>query len=294
MHFMTDSASLQLSALGAIAVTGADAAEFLRAQLTNDVLRLGRDRHLLAAWCDAKGRAQMIARVCETDDGYLLIVPEELIDGLLKRLQMFVLRAAVELRDCRDTLRISARHAADLPAAGAAHWQNDVVQLGLAPAVDGGARALEIAPAAHPAPADAMATNDPRWLREEVDAGLPNLVAATQGLFVPQMLNLHWLEAIDFDKGCYPGQEVIARLHYRGTLTRRMFRLFWHGELPAPGSDVLDADGARAGTVLYGTEGPHSGQGVLLAVLKTSAANASLATAQATLEPGELPYPTPE
>lgn len=291
---MTDSTASAPSALGVIAVTGADAADFLRAQLTNDVMRLGHDRHFLAAWCDAKGRAQMIARVCERDDGYWLVVPASLMDGLLKRLQMYVLRAAVKLQDCRDTLRVTARRGRGLPEPAEVRAEADTVLLGLPVASNGEPRALNIAGIDEPVDPDCLETSDPSWVAEEIDAGVPALCPATQGQFVPQMLNLHWLEAIDFDKGCYPGQEVIARLHYRGRLTRRMYRLFWHGDMPAPGSDVLDAAGERVGTVLYSAPYADEGRGVLLAVLKTSAAQASLATAQATLEAGQLPYPTPD
>jgi len=290
---MTDSVSTAPAALGAIAVSGADAADFLRAQLSNDVMRLGHDRHFLAAWCDAKGRTQMIARVCERDDGYLLILPEELIDGVMKRLQMFVLRAAVKLRDCRGVLRIDARVGGDIPAANQSSHSDDVIRLGLAPNGEGEPRALEIVSADRPPEPQSISTDDTRWLALDIDAGIPTLTLATQGMFVPQMLNLHWLGAIDFDKGCYPGQEVIARLHYRGTLTRRMFRLFWHGEQPLPGSDVIDADGERAGTVLSAAPNATPDQGALLAVIKTRAIGGSLTSTNATLELGELPYPTP-
>ncbi|WP_348766105.1 hypothetical protein [uncultured Salinisphaera sp.] len=290
---MTDSTAAAPSALGVIAVTGPDAADFLRAQLTNDVMRLGQDRHFLAAWCDAKGRAQMVARVCERDEGYWLVVPESLIGGLIKRLQMYVLRAAVKLHDGRDTLRIVGRRGGDLPAASRVRTAGDAVLLGLSAGAGDEPRALEISPNEHGVAQHPIATDAPDWLAEEIDAGIPALAPATQGLFVPQMLNLHWLQAIDFDKGCYPGQEVIARLHYRGKLTRRMYRLFWQGEMPAPGSDVLDDQGERAGTVLYAAPSAEPSRGTLLAVLKTSAAQQPLATANATLEPGELPYPTP-
>ena len=147
----------------------------------------------------------------------------------------------------------------------------------------------------HATPADGMATDSEAWERHEIDSGLPSIRSATAGLFVPQMLNLHWLMAIDFDKGCYPGQEVIARLHYRGTLTRRMFRLRWRGTQPAVGDDVIDESGDRQGTILRSAPATDSrAEGSALAVLKVRAVNDALTTASAHLELLALPYATPD
>lgn len=289
---MSKPAPPQATALGAIAINGADAPNFLRAQLTNDVLRLGPDRHFLAAWCDAKGRTQMIARVCEHEDGYLLLLPHELIGALIKRLRMYVLRAQVEVTDASDSLWLAGVTGSGLPAPERCERRDGACLLGLPPTPEGEARALRITRTDEPATGAGFPTGHNDWERLEIASGLPCVVAATQGLFVPQMLNLHWLQAIDFDKGCYPGQEVIARLHYRGRLTRRMFRLGWQGQPPAPGDDVIDADGARQGTVVRAaTNAPD--EGTALAVIKIAAINGALATPQASVTIKDLPYPTP-
>lgn len=289
---MSDDTAPHTHPLGAITVAGEDAATFLRAQLTNDVLRLGPDRHFMAGWCDAKGRAQMIAQVSEHGDGYLLIVPRELIEGLLKRLRMFVLRARVEIADASDSFHISGLVGPDLPTANRREQREGQTLLGLPTGANGMARALCVTPTDSPVREDALATGDNAWERHEIASGLPKIVGATQGLFVPQMLNLHWLMGIDFDKGCYPGQEVIARLHYRGKLTRRLFRMHWYGQMPAPGDDVVDSDGARQGTVVR-TATDDEGNGALLAALKIAAAEGRLATADADLTLADLPYATP-
>lgn len=290
---MSNSAATGASALGAITISGADAPSFLRAQLTNDVLRLGPDRHFLAAWSDAKGRTLMIARVCEYRDGYLLLVPQELIDSLLKRFRMYVLRARVDVGDASDTLQVTGMTGNGLPEAECCEQRDGACLLGLAPSLDGTARALCVTPADQPAPQAGLATDDNAWERLEIDSGMPSVFAATQGLFVPQMLNLHWLQAIDFDKGCYPGQEVIARLHYRGRLTRRMFRVSWQGESPAPGEDIIDSEGARQGTVVR-VATTAAGRGIALAVIKTAAVDAALRSAHADFTIEDLPYPTPD
>jgi len=290
---MNESTALRSAALGAIAISGVDAPTFLRAQLTNDVLRLGPDRHFLAAWCDAKGRTRMIARVCEYDAGYVLLVPRDLIGALIKRLRMYVLRDRVDVVDASDSLRLTGVTGSDLPAPEHCEWRDQALLLGLPAAPEDEARALCITRADQPAPDGSLATDDNAWERLEIDSGLPCVVTATQGLFVPQMLNLHWLQAIDFDKGCYPGQEVIARLHYRGRLTQRVFRLRWQGQPPAPGDPVINADHARQGTVIR-VATDAADKGTALAVIKTAAIAAALGTCHAELTLADLPYPTPE
>ncbi|MES1925467.1 folate-binding protein [Salinisphaera sp. T31B1] len=285
------------TALGIICVQGPDAASFLRAQLTNDVARLGPDRHFLAAWCDAKGRTEMIARVVETEtDGYLLILPQALIEPMIKRLQMYVLRAKVALSDMTGERAVYGLTGATLPAPGHTEARAGMRVLGLPASRDGAARALVIGDnSVMPASNDAMATDDERWLIADIDAGLPVVLPATRGLFVPQMLNLHWLMAIDFDKGCYPGQEIIARLHYRGTLTRRTFRLHWQGERPIPGERITDSEDNEVGTVIAAARDGSPNHGRLLAVLKAAAIGADTLTCpQTALTLGDLPYPTPD
>ncbi|MFC3104514.1 CAF17-like 4Fe-4S cluster assembly/insertion protein YgfZ [Salinisphaera aquimarina] len=289
---MTGSNTLPPSPLGVIEVRGDDAGTFLRAQLTNDVARLGPDRNFLSAWCDAKGRALMVTRVLVDNDGYLLLLPVDLVDSVLKRLRMFVLRARVTLEDATPRFDIYGMVTDDAPTANRTEARDDHLLLGLPTPSDDRPRALVLAPAGKKRPAGALAVDDHAWALMDIDAGLPELHAATQGLFVPQMLNLHWLLAIDFDKGCYPGQEVIARLHYRGTLTRRLYRMAWSGQMPVAGADVLDGAGERQGTVLQSAGTGDSGR--LLAVLKTSAATQPLVCGQTPLERLDLPYATPD
>ena len=282
--------------LGVIEVSGDDAGTFLRAQLTNDVLRLGSDRHFLAAWCDAKGRAILLAQVLEqADDGYLLILPSTLIDAVLQRLRMYVLRARVTLTDVSDRYRLAGLLGPDLPSANRLTALDDARLLGLPPTADGAARALWIGTAdAHP-PENSLNTEAPEWALACIDAGVPELVGATRGLFVPQMLNLHWLLAIDFDKGCYPGQEVIARLHYRGRLTRRLHRLAWRGDEPAPGDEIIDdADRVQGTVVSAAPTAGDGGHGRLLAVLRIDGAGSALRAGSTALELLDLPYATPD
>ncbi|MGB7754463.1 MAG: hypothetical protein WBL23_00140 [Salinisphaera sp.] len=291
---MGDDTPTESLRLGVIRVTGSDAGEFLRAQLSNDVSRLGPDRHFLAAWCDAKGRTQLVLRVVAMPDAYLLLVPQMLIEAALKRLRMFVLRSKVELTDASAEYGIVGLHdIADAPAVNRTVVRDDRIWLGLPGSAAHPARTLVLHPVTAPPPDRALAFDSPEWQLSEIDAGVPQITAATQGEFVPQMLNLHWLMAIDFDKGCYPGQEVIARLHYRGRLTRRVFRLDWSGTCPAPG-DVLRDDADQAAGQILQAAGTRSGRA--LAVLRIeAAARGSLHTeGRGHLETLDLPYPTTE
>lgn len=292
---MTESDGLIAPAPGVISVTGADADTFLRAQLTNDVMRLGPDRHFLAAWCDAKGRAILVARIVRITHGYLLILPRLLLESTVKRLRMYVLRSKVVIEEVTASYRLDGLIADHLPPANRTDDARGRLYLGLPTGSDAPARALVLSPPVAQAPADAVDVESARWQMSEIDAGIPTLFPPTQGQFVPQMLNLHWLQAIDFDKGCYPGQEVIARLHYRGRLTRSLFRLAWTGKhAPAPGEDVTDTSDRKQGTIIRAAasmQDPSAGR--LLAVLRHDSLSATLRAGGVSLDILDLPYPTP-
>lgn len=284
--------STEQPAYAIVQISGADADDFLRAQLTRDVHRLNVDHHALAAWCDAKGRALCTLRVLATDVGYLLILPATVAEAIRKRLHMFVLRANVEIVDVTSAWTLAAtlctaRATSTLPANGHVARVDRSYLLGLN--TGHGPGALWLLPTGH---ADAtLSPSDDAWQLAEIDAGLPEISAPTSGLFVPQMLNLHWLDAIDFDKGCYPGQEVIARLQYRGRLKRRLFRMHWRGSQPAPGDAINDADDKTQGTVVRAAQ-TATDEGRLLAVIRVQAADESLTSAQTRLAMLDLPYTT--
>lgn len=292
---MNDTATGAL-ALGVIAITGADAAEFLRAQVTTDIADLPRDGYGLTAWCDARGNTLAIFYLMPVADGYYAITSDDLIDGLIQRLRMYVLRAQVDVTDLRADYTVIANRDAVTPAAGARRDEGHTIHLGLR-ADNGSLLTLMIRPretGRSSAPINMLDTNAFELAR--IDAGVPAVNAITRASFVPQMLNLHWLAALDFDKGCFPGQEVIARLQNRGRLTQRVYRYRWQGVRPAIGDDVFDAEDHSRGTVIRtaGLAASDDDEGRLLAVVKTSAAaDAGLHTESARLEPLELPYPTP-
>lgn len=290
----SDKAS-RVSRLGVIHVTGTDATSFLRAQLTKDITRLEPGEHALAAWCDAKGQTQLILRMATAIEGYYLLLPHDVIAAALKRLRLYVLRADVKLNDISDSYNVSGLLGTEeAPDTGAAVWRDDQLWLGLPGSVEHQKRALIIHRAELPPPSGAIPTDADQWQLSEINAGIPRITTAIQGQYQPQMLNLHWLSAIDFDKGCYPGQEVIARLQFRGNLPRRTYRLGWNGGKVNTNDSILDSNNNKLGTIIQASNEYECGHA--LAILKISAGNeAVLQTDQGvTVSLLDLPYATTE
>jgi tRNA-modifying protein YgfZ len=222
--------SCPLPHLGVIQAQGDDAANFLNNQLSNDVLLLPVGQSRLAAFCSAKGRMQASFILVKTaPDTVLLVLSLDLLAQTLKRLTMFVLRAKVKMSDATGQwqLRGLLGDSARAVVGPAAPWQTQVQDgahaVVLYPAVLGESqipRALWIAPAGHALPAGADAPTDV-WQWTEVMSGVTLVSQPVFEAFVPQMLNYESVGGVNFKKGCYPGQEVVARSQFRGTLKRR-------------------------------------------------------------------------
>jgi folate-binding protein YgfZ len=224
--------------LGLIRASGEDAASFLHNLVTNDIQGLAADSVRTAGFCTAKGRLLAIFLIWREGNDYLLLLPREILPPLLKKLSMYVLRAKVKLTDATDERALIG---ISVPAAvsPAPTFLDSALPVQGAAATDGGQlirlddtrwlMSLEPAAAIRRWP-ELTATAKPvglaawRWL--EIVAGKPRVIAATQEAFVPQMLNLEFpaLAGVSFTKGCYPGQEIVARTHYLGKVKRRMFR----------------------------------------------------------------------
>lgn len=274
---------LALQHLGVIRAEGEDAAIFLQGQLTNDVQLLPVGQARLAAFLSAKGRMQASFIVIKRSAGeFWLITSSDVLAATLKRLSMFVLRAKVKMSDATDAVQLIglAGDAVPAEARGLAPWQT--AQLGDASivrlfAASGESRALLAAPSGSPLP-DAVA-NSPRldaaaWLLSLVQAGVPLITQPVVDAFVPQMVNFESVEGVSFKKGCYPGQEVVARSQFRGTLKRRMYRVASPAQ-PAVGQEVFTANDAEqpVGTVVQ-TAATPSGFEALVSMQIAAAADA--------------------
>ncbi len=284
---------------GVILAEGPEAAAFLNGQLTQDMLHLEPSRASLAGYCSPKGRllATFVAWRLSAES-FALAGSADLLPATLKRLSMYVLRAKCKLSDASASwpLQGLAGPSADtwlgaaLPDgvwACAARGNNRAIRL---PAVGGGSRYLWAGPDAPPLP-----TLDPAtWQWLEVRSAVPRVVAATTDQFVPQMLNLELLGGVNFKKGCYPGQEVVARSQYRGTLKRRTYLL--DSETPLwPGMEVFHSldPGQPAGMVVLAaslTAGAHAALVELkMAALVGGTLHAGSAEGPR-LSPATLPY----
>jgi folate-binding protein YgfZ len=231
-----------------LSVTGADAREFLHAQLTVDIRNLPPEHATLAGWCSAKGRLLATFLVIPSPQGYYLQVARDLSASVAKRLAMFVLRSKVKLADESDAwTQFGVWQSDSTPSR--IEWKDGVA---IVPVDE--KRVLRLEPAAKASLA--CDADEESWYLEEIRAGRPLITAATQDQFVPQMVNLEALGAVDFRKGCYPGQEIVARAQYRGQVKRRMVRL------PAPaGARLQPGQEYNGGTVV------DSAGGEVLAVM---------------------------
>ena len=278
-----------LAGLGVIRVEGEDGAKFLQGQLTQDFALLRPDEARLAAFCTAKGRMQAsFIGLRRTPTEILLVCSRDILASTLKRLSMFVLRAKARLTDATADFRIFGLAGAALEGleGGLARpWSKVDVGaaqvVGLYPA-DGQARALWIAPADQPAPAGASLTSD-LWQWSEVRSGIATVTAPIVEAFVPQMLNYESVGGVNFKKGCYPGQEVVARSQFRGTLKRRAFLVHCDSMLAA-GQEVFQAAdaGQPCGMVAQSAPAPGGGWDAIASMQITAAEAGGLTAGDAT------------
>ncbi len=258
--------SAELHHLGVIRVEGEDAAKFLHGQLTQDFALLGLSEARLAAFCSAKGRvlATFIGFKRSHND-VLLVCSRDMVAAMVKRLSMFVLRAKARVTDATDNFALrglAGPAAADFGIAPHAPWSR--TDAGAATVVfvypaDGVTRALWVAPVGAPLPVGEALATEP-WLHGEVRAGVATIGAALTEAFVPQMLNYESVGGVNFKKGCYPGQEVVARSQFRGTLKRRLFLV--HADEAMAAGDELFAqadDSQPCATVVQAAMAPSGG-----------------------------------
>ncbi|MFN3375480.1 MAG: YgfZ/GcvT domain-containing protein [Burkholderiaceae bacterium] len=286
-----------LSHLGVIRVTGEDAARFIHGQLTQDFALLDLQHARLAGYLSAKGRmlASLVGFKRNPDD-ILLVCHRDLATSTAKRLTMFVLRAKAQVRDESDQWSLHGLAGGAVPGGPQPPWT--LVRLGEASIVhlypaDGTPLALHVAPAGSPLPAGA-ALDAAVWAWAEVRSGVATVSPAVADQFVPQMLNYESVGGVSFKKGCYPGQEVVARSQFRGAIKRRTYRALAPAVLPA-GTEVFSpADPQQpCGLVVQAAAAPQGGAALLVS-LQIAAAEGPLYAGAAPgtpLQLDSLPYP---
>ena len=275
----------RLQNLGTLLVSGPDARSYLQGQLSFDMDGLTPGRLELASCNSAQGRVQAVIWLVERSEGVVLLLPASMVEPTLQRLKKYVLRAKLALHANPADLQVFAGAPQHLMQRS--HAANEGISTIAWPGEPG--RVLLLAP--HDRFGE-LPAQDAAWHRADVHAGLPQVYAPTHEAFVAQMLNLDLLGGINFEKGCYTGQEIIARTHFRGTVKRRMLAFRAECPPPSPGARVLSGT-QHAGDVVDAAATPDGCE--LLAVISLAQRDEALALESGpALVPLTLPYTIPE
>ncbi len=313
---ITGNVFADLSHYGLISAHGEDAGTFLQGQFTNDIRKVTNEHSQLTGLCNPKGRLLATFRALQRGDSYYLCLPGTMLEDVIKRLRMFVLRSKVTLEDVSDTfvhLGVSGddaeqelrKFAGELP-----ETVNAVVQAG--------DHTIIRVPGIHPSYEIFTSVDDARqlwdrlnvqsapiganaWQLLDIQAGIPVISPQTREAFVPQMTNLQLIDGVSFKKGCYTGQEIVARMQYLGKLKRRMYRARVENAPPLTGEEEIFVAGkAQQSVGRLVSVAPHPDGGyAMLAVLQIASAEGDNelhlgAVDGPLLELETLPYPFAE
>lgn len=246
----TEKTCCLLKSLSVLEVTGEDAETFLHGQLTNHIKNLG-DAFRLAAYCQPQGRILALMRIFKKDDRFYVIIPADLVTGFVKRLSMFILRSKVQIHLANDlsvlglinpemTLPESDHvlHDGEMTVARVADWETQK-------------RAMAIGKTENVLDRFKLEADEAIWFRSEIETGTPWIFEKTKEAFIPQWINLELVGGLVFDKGCYPGQEIISRMQHIGSTPRRMILIESEKALELlPGDDVFEAETAVGKVVM--------------------------------------------
>ena len=257
--------------LAVLTVSGNDAATLLQGQMTCNVYDISESQSSIAAMCTPKGRVIATFLLIKAETAFHLVLPVELLETVKKRLQMYVLRSKVTIGDNSETLCLIGTHSPATPAQTlfATNQSEDVISINLSSSQ---ARYLQICTADKAVELwlDYVAQgfkpqSIEQWRYLDIVSGIPWLCLATSEMFIPQMLNLDELGGISYNKGCYTGQEIVARTHYLGQAKRALFLAECASlELPLPDARVVDASHETVGKVLQASKGK---QGCLMLIV---------------------------
>ena len=278
-----------LSPLGIIRVSGEDAADFLQGQFSNDI-KLLDGLAQLSSYCNPKGRILASFWIFQNNDSFYMLLPADTLQATIKRLRMFVLMSKVTLEDVSEeyiciglagdnseqVLQQQFGASPTEPRATVHHEQTTVICLpGKQPRYLVVGTSAEIQALWQASTQNCTAIGYQAWKLLDIEAGLPSVYSENVEAFVPQMLNLHAIDGISFKKGCYPGQEIVARMHYLGKLKRRMYRAHIDTKIaPEAGDEVFAVDsgsGQGTGRVVMASPTANGGFDVLVVVQVSSA-----------------------
>jgi folate-binding protein YgfZ len=297
-----------LSHLGVLQLDGEDATDFLQGQVTNDIKKLDRSNFQYAGYCTPKGRLLALFLAFAHQDHLHLQFNRELLEPILKRLKMYVLRSKVVIKDVSDEIirfAIAGPEALStmntyfgvdnvpqepyelktLQQATLLRLPGDVARYQIYTSNEhsnGIWQALSVY---------AKPANKAQWDYWEIQAGIPDIAPATQEAFVPQMINLDALDGINFKKGCYTGQEIVARTHYLGKVKRRTQLAHIQSELAPKIGDDITRDNEVIGKVVRSAPAPDGGYDLLAEIrLDTLGQGRDLLWKGVAIEIRKLPY----
>jgi hypothetical protein len=299
-----------LSDQGLIKVSGEDAESFLQNQLTNDIRNVTETTHQASAWCSPKGRIIANFQIFMRDDSYFLTVSADLIEHVIKKLRMYVMMSKVTVEDVSESV-IHFGYIGDLKTiiGDVPNSPNQTIQYNnlsilrlsdnepryevfgaLGSDIDNISEAKQLW---EQCATDAIAVNNNGWSYLNIAAGIPFISEASSEAWIPQMVNYIAIGGVDFKKGCYPGQEVVARLNYLGKTKRRMYRLkISTNQLPAIGDAIASTSSNAAGKILNVAIDPD-GNIEALAIMKIAETDSPLTLANdgnANIALLDLPY----
>ncbi|MFK7816817.1 MAG: folate-binding protein YgfZ [Gammaproteobacteria bacterium] len=276
-----------LSNLGIIRASGDDALSFLHGQFTNDLNLVTNNNSQLSSYCNPKGRMLAIFRVFQKDDDYYLILNRDVLEPVLKKLTMFKLMAKVDLSDVSDEYVLLGlagpasastlkEHGLQIPESTNTSTHEKETTVICMPSES--SRFLLISEAEHAKTIwqsisnHTTASTYKTWELHDIQNGIPQVTAETNEAFIPQMVNLELIGGVNFQKGCYPGQEIVARTHYLGKPNRRMYHVSISTKnCPLPGTNIFSAkDGEQPVGKIVSAQ--HSSDDICnaLAVLRTA------------------------
>lgn len=275
-----------LSPLGVIRFAGEDSEGFLQGQLSCDVREVSQVHARYGSYCTPKGRMLATFLLWRDEKGFCMQLPVELLPGIQKRLGMYVLRSKVQLSDASDEsvrLGVAGKGAeAALAELGGAAPEDDYAmkRVGEATVVRLPGNRFEILVPPEHAPGvwrilarHCTPVGSARWEWLDIQAGIPVVTAGTQEQFVPQMVNLELIGGVSFKKGCYPGQEIVARSQYLGKVKRRMYRVHVQSDLAPQAGDALFGQGPAeqsGGMIVSAQPSPRGGFDALAVLLNAS------------------------
>lgn len=274
-----------LSHYSTIVLAGDDAKTFMQGQFTNDVDKVSEDNSQLSAFCNNKGRMLANFRLFEHQQNYFISLNQNLVDQSIKHLQNYILRSQVAIQDISEQLihiGLSGDNATTLLSAYIATINQEIDSVShsenyIAIRIAGSKPRYEIFCSLEHAKTfwqevakQAEVVNSSVWDYLNIQAGLPFINASTSEEFVPQMANMELINGISFEKGCYTGQEIVARMHYLGKLKKRCFKVHLETENKPKAGDKLYAENARAGqntgAIILAEKNPESGYDALAVI----------------------------